>query len=242
MERIGAFAETVAIDEAVVAPKPEALRMEEAESLPLVALTAWQVLVERAKLGKAQKGLIHAGSGGVEEVCELASIPAFEIPAREVEVVLRGFDRLFAADQPLLDVIPAEQPRQQAAPIADPVRVEQERIAADWSELDEVPFAAAKADPETSAAQVGQRCLGVGDEGRHLFPGYRPQLLDSRLGKSVGAQCMLPWLRRLRDGDRPAGPARRCFREIGKPGPPWPDSTARIDPGRAAHARVPARP
>jgi NADPH:quinone reductase-like Zn-dependent oxidoreductase len=39
--------------------------MEEAASIPLVGLTAWQVLVERANLKKGQKVLIHAGSGGV---------------------------------------------------------------------------------------------------------------------------------------------------------------------------------
>jgi NADPH:quinone reductase-like Zn-dependent oxidoreductase len=45
--------------------KPDNLTMEEAASLPLVALTAWQVLVERANVQKGQKVLIHAGSGGV---------------------------------------------------------------------------------------------------------------------------------------------------------------------------------
>jgi NADPH:quinone reductase-like Zn-dependent oxidoreductase len=39
--------------------------METAASIPLVGLTAWQVLVERAELKKGQKVLIHAGSGGV---------------------------------------------------------------------------------------------------------------------------------------------------------------------------------
>src|SRR5215218_3719457 len=39
--------------------------MEEAASVPLVGLTAWQALVERANLQKGQKVLIHAGSGGV---------------------------------------------------------------------------------------------------------------------------------------------------------------------------------
>src|SRR2546427_8636633 len=39
--------------------------MEEAASIPLVGLTAWQVLIERANLRKGQKVLIHAGSGGV---------------------------------------------------------------------------------------------------------------------------------------------------------------------------------
>lgn len=63
--RIGAFAELIAMNEDAVAHKPKALSMEEAASLPLVALTAWQVLVERANLKKGQKVLIHAGSGGV---------------------------------------------------------------------------------------------------------------------------------------------------------------------------------
>ncbi|MDQ0561673.1 NADPH:quinone reductase-like Zn-dependent oxidoreductase [Rhizobium mesoamericanum] len=64
-DRIGTFAEYIAIDEADVAMKPNNLSMNEAASIPLVALTAWQVLVERANLRKEQKVLIHAGSGGV---------------------------------------------------------------------------------------------------------------------------------------------------------------------------------
>ena len=63
--RIGAFAEFIAINEADVAIKPRALTMEEAASIPLVGLTAWQALIERANLKKGQKVLIHAGSGGV---------------------------------------------------------------------------------------------------------------------------------------------------------------------------------
>ena len=63
--RIGAFAEFIAIAEEDVAIKPKALSMAEAASIPLVGLTAWQALVERANLRKGQKVLIHAGSGGV---------------------------------------------------------------------------------------------------------------------------------------------------------------------------------
>ena len=63
--RIGAFAERIAIDQADVALKPGTIGMEEAASMPLVALTAWQALVERAGLEQGQKVLIHAGSGGV---------------------------------------------------------------------------------------------------------------------------------------------------------------------------------
>jgi len=63
--RIGTFAEFIAMDEADVALKPKNLSMEEAASIPLVGLTAWQTLVERAGLRKGQKVFIQAGSGGV---------------------------------------------------------------------------------------------------------------------------------------------------------------------------------
>jgi NADPH:quinone reductase-like Zn-dependent oxidoreductase len=64
-DRIGTFAELIAMDEADVALQPKNLTMDEAASIPLVGLTAWQVLIERANLKKGQKLLIHAGSGGV---------------------------------------------------------------------------------------------------------------------------------------------------------------------------------
>ena len=63
--RIGTFAEYIAINEADVALKPKNLSMEEAASIPLVGLTAWQVLIERANLRKGQKVFIQTGSGGV---------------------------------------------------------------------------------------------------------------------------------------------------------------------------------
>ena len=64
-DRIGAFAEYVAIREDAVAHKPKTLTMEEAASIPLVGLTSWQALVERANVTAGQRTLIHAGSGGV---------------------------------------------------------------------------------------------------------------------------------------------------------------------------------
>ncbi|MHA3737791.1 NADP-dependent oxidoreductase [Pseudomonas sp. Eth.TT006] len=63
--RIGTFAELIAVNQDALAPKPANVSMAQAASLPLVALTAWQVLVETARLQKGQKVLIHAGSGGV---------------------------------------------------------------------------------------------------------------------------------------------------------------------------------
>jgi len=67
-DRIGTFAERIAVAEADLAIKPASISMEEAGSLPLVALTAWQALVERGKVGPGQKVLIHAGAGGVGSI------------------------------------------------------------------------------------------------------------------------------------------------------------------------------
>ena len=64
-DRMGAFAEFIAIHQDDVARKPATLTMAEAASIPLVGLTAWQALVERADLQPGQKVLIHAGAGGV---------------------------------------------------------------------------------------------------------------------------------------------------------------------------------
>lgn len=62
---IGTFAEFIAIQEKDLALKPKTLTMEEAASIPLVGLTAWQALVERGQLEPGQKVFIQAGSGGV---------------------------------------------------------------------------------------------------------------------------------------------------------------------------------
>lgn len=63
--RIGTFAEFISVNQNDVALKPKNLSMEEAASIPLVGLTAWQALVEKANLKKGQKVFIQAGSGGV---------------------------------------------------------------------------------------------------------------------------------------------------------------------------------
>jgi NADPH:quinone reductase-like Zn-dependent oxidoreductase len=92
--RIGTLAERIAIDQADVALKPGTLSMEEAASLPLVALTAWQALVERAGLERGQKILIHAGSGGVGTVAiqlakHLGATVATTTSAANVDLVKR---------------------------------------------------------------------------------------------------------------------------------------------------------
>jgi NADPH:quinone reductase-like Zn-dependent oxidoreductase len=63
--RIGTFAQFIAIDQDDVAPKPRSLTLHEAAAVPLVALTAWQILVERAQVQSGHKVLVHAGAGGL---------------------------------------------------------------------------------------------------------------------------------------------------------------------------------
>lgn len=62
---VGTFAERVAIAEDHLALKPSSISLDQAAALPVVALTAWQVLVERGRVGPGQKVLIHGGAGGV---------------------------------------------------------------------------------------------------------------------------------------------------------------------------------
>lgn len=62
---IGTFAEYISVQENDLALKPKNITMDEASSIPLVSLTAWQALVEIANLKKGQKVFIQAGSGGV---------------------------------------------------------------------------------------------------------------------------------------------------------------------------------
>jgi NADPH:quinone reductase-like Zn-dependent oxidoreductase len=64
-DRIGAFAEYALVRESAAARKPARLDYVHAASLPLVGLTAWQALIDLARLRAGQKVLIHAGSGGV---------------------------------------------------------------------------------------------------------------------------------------------------------------------------------
>src|SRR6478752_1611805 len=63
--RIGTFAEYIAIDQNDIAPKPASLTLHEAAAVPLVALAAWQILVEKAQVKPGQKVLVHAGAGGL---------------------------------------------------------------------------------------------------------------------------------------------------------------------------------
>jgi NADPH:quinone reductase-like Zn-dependent oxidoreductase len=61
----GGYAEYAVVTEEEAAPKPKSLAYESAAGVPVVALTAWQALIDTAKLSAGQTVLIHGGSGGV---------------------------------------------------------------------------------------------------------------------------------------------------------------------------------
>jgi NADPH:quinone reductase len=61
----GTLAEFVAADIELLAPKPKTLTMQQAAALPLVTITAWEGLVDRAGVHAGQAVLVHAGAGGV---------------------------------------------------------------------------------------------------------------------------------------------------------------------------------
>ena len=71
----GTLAEYTAVDAVLLALKPKNLSMKEAAAVPLVLLTAWEGLIDRAKVKKGDQVLVHAGAGGVGHmVVQLARI------------------------------------------------------------------------------------------------------------------------------------------------------------------------
>lgn len=64
----GALAQYIAVDADLLARKPHNLSMREAAALPLIFITAWEGLVDRANVRAGQKVLIHGGAGGVGHV------------------------------------------------------------------------------------------------------------------------------------------------------------------------------
>jgi NADPH:quinone reductase-like Zn-dependent oxidoreductase len=64
----GTLADYAVVNAALLAAKPKSLSMREAAALPLVTITAWEGIVDRANVRGGQKVLVHAGAGGVGHV------------------------------------------------------------------------------------------------------------------------------------------------------------------------------
>ena len=64
----GSLAEYAAVDARLIARKPANLSMREAAALPLAVITAWEGLVDRARVGAGQKALVIGAAGGVGHI------------------------------------------------------------------------------------------------------------------------------------------------------------------------------
>ena len=76
----GAYAEFAVVDEGFAAPKPQSLSFVAAAAAPLVLITAWEALYDRARMESGQRVLIHAGAGGVGHVAiQLAKLKGAQV-------------------------------------------------------------------------------------------------------------------------------------------------------------------
>lgn len=114
-KRSGCYAELVSIDESAVAHKASSISHEEAASLPLVALTAWQGLVDHGGVGPNDKVFVQAGSGGVGSIAiQIAKHFGAEVSAtcstRNVELVQSlGADRVIDYTKEQYDDVLSDQ-------------------------------------------------------------------------------------------------------------------------------------
>ncbi|ATX82599.1 NADPH2:quinone reductase [Mariprofundus ferrinatatus] len=79
-QKAGNYAEYIAVPECYAAMKPDYLDFIDAAAAPLVLITAWESLFDRARIGSGQKVFIHAGAGGVGHVAiQLAKLAGCEV-------------------------------------------------------------------------------------------------------------------------------------------------------------------
>ncbi|MGD2083528.1 MAG: zinc-dependent alcohol dehydrogenase family protein [Chromatiales bacterium] len=64
----GNYAEYTLVEEVAAQPMPASVNFAQAAAAPLVLLTAWEALFDRARLAAGQSVLVHAGAGGVGHV------------------------------------------------------------------------------------------------------------------------------------------------------------------------------
>ena len=98
--RWGTFAERVAVPARCVSPKPAHLDWTEAAALPLAYLTAWRMLMTRARLGAGETVLIHGIGGGVA----LASLAIAKLAGAWAVVTSSSDDKLARAEDLGADV------------------------------------------------------------------------------------------------------------------------------------------
>ncbi|HEX8189762.1 MAG TPA: alcohol dehydrogenase catalytic domain-containing protein, partial [Pyrinomonadaceae bacterium] len=98
--RDGGYAELVAAPGVNVVPKPEGLSWAEAAALPLVLVTAWHMLVTRARVGPGEDVLVHAAGSGVGSVgIQIAKLRGARVIATAGSEEKRERARALGADE-----------------------------------------------------------------------------------------------------------------------------------------------
>lgn len=96
----GALAEYMLADAALVAPKPKSLSMREAAALPLVTITAWEGIFQRARIKPGNTVLVHGGTGGVGHIAvQLAKQASATVYATVSSEKKAQIARAFGADE-----------------------------------------------------------------------------------------------------------------------------------------------
>ena len=96
----GTYAEAIVADARLVALKPKSLSMAEAAALPLVGITAWEGLVDRARVRPGQSVLVHGGAGGVGHVAvQIAKAIGAHVTATVSSADKAEVARRFGADE-----------------------------------------------------------------------------------------------------------------------------------------------
>ncbi|WP_433860058.1 NADP-dependent oxidoreductase [Streptomyces kronopolitis] len=96
---LGAYAEYIAAPSRQLARKPATLDHRQAAGLPMAGLTAWQALVDVAKVGSGQRVLIHGGGGGVGHLAaQIAKARGAEVVAT-ASAAKHAFVRELGADE-----------------------------------------------------------------------------------------------------------------------------------------------
>ncbi|KDD67409.1 alcohol dehydrogenase [Pseudomonas mandelii PD30] len=95
----GSLAEYAAVDARLLARKPVNLSMREAAGLPLVLITAWEGLVDRARVRAGQKVLIHGGAGGAGhvavQIARAFGADVFATGSARQQAIIEGFGATF---------------------------------------------------------------------------------------------------------------------------------------------------
>jgi NADPH2:quinone reductase len=99
----GTYAEFAVVPEAQLVPVPSNVDWIAAAALPLVTITAWEALYERAALAKGEYVLIHAGAGGTGHVAvQLAALKGAHVAATVGSEAKADFVRRLGVDRPIL--------------------------------------------------------------------------------------------------------------------------------------------